>query len=133
MRSKLLLALFAVPVLCAALPGAAAAQFREYRYREHGRVHRDYHGYSRGYRDRIYISAHRYKEPERRYRAPARVYNYNYRYRDGYDYRYRNDYRYRDGYRRRRTTLLDLVLVAAGAHHRDRYAHRHNSRCRHRR
>jgi hypothetical protein len=135
MRTRLLLALLAVPALCAALPHDAAAQHRDHR---RVYVHRD----GGGYRDRIVISRHRYKEPAVRHRGSDRryrdTYRDGYRYRD--EYRYRDDYRYRDQYRyrerdryrydRRRANLLDLVLIAAGARNRDRHVHRHNSRCR---
>jgi len=135
MRAKLLLALLAVPVACAATSRPAEAQrdSRVYVYRD-----------GRGYRDRIYIPSHRYKEPAARARLEARRHRYQgYRNRDTYRYRddrrYRDDYRYRDEvryrdryeYRRRRTNVLDLVLIAAGARHGDRYAHRHTRRCRH--
>ena len=77
MRSRLLLALFAVPVLCAAISDTAAAQSRNYRYRDNGRAYRyrddgrtyvyrtDRMGRSidRGYRSRIYMPSYRYKEP----------------------------------------------------------------------
>lgn len=135
MRTRLLLALVAVPVLAAALPRDAAAQ----RHRDHRRVfvYRD----GRGYRDRIYIPSHRYKEPSVRYRYDDRRYrdddryrdNYRYgnddRYRDDYyryrdQYRYRNRDRYRYEYRRRRVSLVDLILIAAGeGRYRDRYRH----------
>ncbi|HEX8904814.1 MAG TPA: hypothetical protein VF771_08240 [Longimicrobiaceae bacterium] len=148
MRSRLLLlALLAAPVISAATPHAAAAQSRTYRYRDHGRTH-VYYGYdSRGYRNRIYIPSHRYKEPERRSRTVYRSYGYNdsyryrdgnYGYRDGYAYRdsygYRDGYYYRDGYRvrRRHANVIDLVLAATGVRYRDRYyGHRHTRRCRH--
>jgi hypothetical protein len=141
MRTRLLLVLLAVPALCAALPGDGAAQRRD-----HGRVHVYREGH--GYRDRIVIPSHRYKEPAVRYRDAYRdTYRYRdgYRYRDQYGYRdqhgYRNrdQYRYRDrdryGYQygRRRVNLVDLVLVAAGARYRDGHGHRHSSRCGHRR
>lgn len=160
MRSRLLLALFTVPVLCAAIPRAASAQFRD--DRGQGRAYsqrqsRDYRyrgGYDRGYRERIYIPSHRYKEPIRSrtvYRGSDYRYRDDYGYRNDYGYRsdygYRNDYgyrdtyrnrndsRYRDGYRYRRgTSLLDLVLRAAvGSHYRDRYSSRSRNRGRCRR
>jgi hypothetical protein len=129
MRTRLLLALVAVPVLAAALPRDAAAQ----RHRDRVvRMHRD----GRGYRDRIYINSHRYKEPSVRYRYDDRRYRDDYRYRD--EYRYRDQYRYRDRdryryeYRRRHTNLVDLILIAANeARYRDRYGHRHGRRVRH--
>jgi len=123
MRTRLLLALLAVPVLAAALPRDAAAQ-RHHRDRV-VRVHRD----GRGYRDRIYIPSHRYKEPSARYRYDDRRYRDDYRYRDAY--RYRDQYRYRDRdryryeYRRRHTNLVDLILIAASeARYHDRHGHR---------
>jgi hypothetical protein len=140
MRPTLLLALFAVPVVLAAAPRPAAAQRA---YRDHGRtvyVYRD----GRGYRDRIFIPTHRYKEPEVRYRAvarrPAHRYGGDYRYRDGY--RYDDGYAYRGGYRpHRRAGLADLLLWAArarydgyryrdGYSYRDRASSRQRSRCR---
>jgi len=136
MRTRLLLVLLAVPALCAALPRDAAAQRRDHR---RVAVHRDD---IRGYRDRIYISSHRYKEPAGRYRGDDRrhraVYRDTYRYRDrdGYrdQYRYRDQYQYRDQYRyrgRRRVNLVDLVLSAAGVRNRDGYGRPHSRRCRH--
>jgi hypothetical protein len=151
MRPRLLLVLLAVPALCAALPRDAAAQRRDHRrvyvYRDDGR----------GYRDRIFIPDHRYKESAGRYRDDDRhryrdayrdgdQYRDRYRYgdrdayRDGYRYRDQNGYRdrdrdrdrYRNEYGRRRVNLLDLVLIAAGARYRDGYGHRHGSRYRHR-
>jgi hypothetical protein len=147
MRTRLLLVLLAIVALCAALPRDAAAQRRDHRpvhYRE-----------GHGYRDRIVIPSHRYKEPAGRYRNDDRryrdayreayrardQYGYRdgYRYRDQYGYRNRDQYRYRDrdryGYQygRRRVNLVDLVLIAAGARYRDGYGHRHSSRCGHRR
>ncbi|MFL5542999.1 MAG: hypothetical protein ACJ8J0_28730 [Longimicrobiaceae bacterium] len=135
MRTRLLLALVAVPVLAAALPRDAAAQ----RHRDRVvRVHRD----GRGYRDRIYIPSHRYKEPSVRYRYDDRRYRDDYRYRNEHryrdEYRYRDQYRYRDRdryryeYRRRHTNLVDLILLAAAeARYRDRYGHRSGRRIRH--
>lgn len=126
MRTRLLLALVAVPVLAAALPRDAAAQ--RHRDRDHRRVYvyRD----GRGYRDRIYIPSHRYKEPSVRYRYDDRRYRDEYRYRDQYRYRDRDRYRYE--YRRRHTNLVDLILVAAAeARYRDRYGHRSRGRVRH--
>ena len=139
MRAKLLLALLAVPVACAATSRPAEAQRDSHVY-----------GYRDGrHRDRIYISSHRYKEPAARARLEARRHRdrsryQGYRNRDTYRYRdddryYRDDYRYRDEiryrdryeYRRRRTNVLDLVLLAAGVRLGDRYAHRHTRRCRH--
>jgi hypothetical protein len=148
MRSRLLLALVALPVLCAAVSDTAAAQSRTYRSRDHGRTYvyrTDRMGRSidRGYRSRIYMPSYRYdyryKEPMVRtrtvYRGSGYRYGNDYRYRDyGYstNYRYRDGY-YRDGYytRRGRGNLLDLVLIAAGSRYRDRAYHRHTSRCRH--
>ena len=136
MRATLLLALLAVPVVCSAVPRPAAAQrgHRVYAWRE-----------GRGYRDRIYVDAHRYREPGGRYRYRAVVPD-RYRYRDEYRYRdddrYRDEYRYRDQDRyrdrdryrydrRRHVNVLDLVLLAAEARYRDRYTPRHRSRSRH--
>jgi hypothetical protein len=156
MRTRLLLVLLAVPALCAALSGDAAAQRRD-----HGRayVHREGHGY----RDRIFIPSHRYKEGAGRFRDNDRYrdayrddgrryrdtyrdadrYRDNDRYRDQYGYRDQSGYRNRDqvryrdryGYQygRRRVNLVDLVLIAAGARYRDGYGHRHGGRCRYRR
>ncbi|HEX6751892.1 MAG TPA: hypothetical protein VF092_31650 [Longimicrobium sp.] len=129
MRSRLLLALFAIPLVCAAVPGAADGQRT---HRTHGRVviHRGDYRYRTAYRDRIYIPAHRYREPVYRSRV---VYRDNgYRYRDAYRYRYDDRY-YRNDHRiyRRNPNLVDLVLRAAGVRYDDRYRHRHTRRCRH--
>jgi hypothetical protein len=142
MRTRLLLALLSIPVVCAVVPRPAAAQ----RYRDHGRVsvYRD----GRGYRDRVYTSRYRYKEPTV-YRRTFRYRDDDYRYRDD-DYRYRDDdyryrdelyyrnqyrYRDRDRYRyeyRRRTNIADLILIAAReAAYRDRYSDRRRHSRRH--
>jgi hypothetical protein len=135
MRTRLLLVLLSIPVLSAAIAHPAAAQ----RHRDHGRVYvyRD----GGGYRNRIYIPRHRYKEPVLRYRYDDRRYHDQYRYRDDDyryrdEYRYRNQYRYRDNdryryeYRRRGVNIADLILIAAReAAYRDRYyRHRHTRR-----
>lgn len=92
-----------------------------------------------GVRDR-YRDTYRYRD-NRRYRDESRYRN-DRRYRDDYRYRnndryrdddrYRDEYRYRDRYeyRRRRTNVLDLVLLAAGARYVDRHVHSRN--CGHR-
>lgn len=127
MRTRLLLVVLSIPVLCAVVPRHADAQRDRARSRVY--VNRD----GRGYRDRIYIPRHRYKEPVVRYRYDDR-HRDQYRYRDDYRYRdelrYRNQYRYRDRdryeYRRHRTSIGDLILIAAReAAYRDRYRHRH--------
>jgi len=127
MRTRLLLALLAVPILGAALPADAAAQRDRV-----VRVYRD----GDGYRDRIYIPIHR-SHRSHRYREPAVRYRYDdRRYRDGYrirtQYRYRDRDRYRYDYRRHHTSLADLILIAASeGRHRDRYRHRHVRRTGH--
>jgi hypothetical protein len=153
MRSRLLLALLAVPVVCAAVSDAASAQSRGYRYRD-GRTYvyrTDRMGRSidRGSRYRIYMPSYRYKEPAARSRTVYRNYGSrygndyrygNYGYNDNYDYGYRDGYRYRDGYstRPRHANLLNLVLLAAGSRYadryyqRDRYNQRGRGRCSHR-
>ncbi|MFL5383061.1 MAG: hypothetical protein ACJ8GN_11140 [Longimicrobiaceae bacterium] len=132
MRTRLLLALLAVPVLGAALPSDAAAQ----RHRDRVvRVHRD-RGYREriyipSHRERIYVSSHRYKDRDARYRIEERRYRdaYRDRYRIRDQYRYRDRGRYRYEYRRHRTSLSDLVLIAAGeALSR---GHRHSRHCGH--
>ena len=114
MRPKLLLALLAaVPLLCTASPRQAVAQ----RHREPARVYvyRD----GRGYRDRIYIPTSRDRQPVRRVRIDDRRYGY----RDGN--RQRDVYAYRAGNRvRRGVSVVDLLLLAAGARYRDGYGYR---------
>jgi hypothetical protein len=135
MRPRLLLALLAaVPVLCAASPSPAAAQ----RHRDRGHTRLYAYRDGRGYRDRIFIPTHGYKEPVRRVRVDDR------RYRDRDAFRYRNDSRYRDGYAyrdgriRRRVNVVDLLLLAASRAryndrygYRERYSSRSRDRCRH--
>jgi hypothetical protein len=134
MRTRLLLALLAIPVLGAALPQEAAAQrdrddARVRVYRE-GRVYRD-RIYIPSHRERVYVRSHRYRDRDARYRIEERRYRdaYRDRYRIRDQYRYRDRDRYRYEYRRHRASVADLILVAAGeALYR---GHRHSRHCGH--